>query len=162
MLGRIFNGSRNLIDSGEAYLDISGECWLASLSDLWNNIVVVLGCVSNTYRKLNQPQWKKNLPWIDDTNMIFYHWCHELTLFLADVHEAIHEGINLRRNLNVCAKSSFIKYWFSMDIDCYYFIFSKKPLSVALFMHLHGRRSANICVYIWEVLFYSWVDCNCG
>lgn len=81
MLGRIFNGSRNLIDSGPPIL-------------------------------------------------------HEAYLDISDVHEAIHEGINLRRNLN--------------------------PLSVALFMHLHGRRSANICVYIWEVLFYSWVDCNCG
>ena len=111
------------------------------------NIVVVLSWVGNTYRKLNQTLWK-NLPWIDSTNMIFYHWCHELILFLANVHETIHEDINLRGDLNFCAKSSFLRYWFSSDINCCCSIFCYKPLSVALLMHLHRRRSANICVYI--------------
>ena len=38
MLGRIFNGSGKPIDNGppilpEAYLDISGECWLCVISE---------------------------------------------------------------------------------------------------------------------------------
>ncbi|CAN6980357.1 unnamed protein product [Brassica rapa subsp. trilocularis] len=52
-------------------------------------------------------------------------------MFLADVHETIPEGINLRGDINGCAKSSFLRYWFSLDINCYCFIFSKKPLSQA-------------------------------
>ena len=163
MLRRIFNCSRKPIDNGppilpEAYLDIFW--WvlivLHCLTSETKKIVVVLSCVGNTYRKLNKPQWK-HLPWRNDTNGYFYHWCHELILFLEDVHETIHEGINLGEDINVsivrdtsCAKSSFLRYWFSLDINCSCFIFSKTcpPLSVALLMHAHRRLSAKLCVYI--------------
>ncbi|KAL0662716.1 hypothetical protein Bca4012_099553 [Brassica carinata] len=42
-------------------------------------------------------------------------FCLRHTLIFSDVHETIHEGINLGENINVsdtsCAKSSFLRKW---------------------------------------------------
>lgn len=125
MLRHIFNGSRNPIDSSLLFclrhtsiFLVSIDC--ASLSDLWNKKYCYCFKLCR-YRELNQPQWK-NLPWIDDTNRNFYHCCHELILFLADVHETIHEGINLRGDINVFAKSSFItgSHWILIAAFLYF------------------------------------------
>ncbi|CAG7877234.1 unnamed protein product [Brassica rapa] len=74
----------------------------------------------------------------------------EAYLDISDVHETIPEGINLRGDINVCAKSSFLRYWFSLDINCCCFIFSKKTLSVALLMHLHRIPLLQLCwLQLW-------------